>query len=409
MPATSHSKRRLLLPGRGVVILPGEALQLKVGRERSLAVIREALAGDRHLVLVPQREAQQEVPSFADLRAVGTVCEVLVAEALHDGSLQVDLLGKNRCALLAGQGTGLPDWAEFSEYDYPEEPATSDALLVEAAAKMVLTYQESKPAWKAVSPADSSHPGVLADRLALLGEFAPADRQALLEMVDPLQRLRHVLALHHKAPSGFRPEQTPDYLARLNVGAREIGCCIGLVVGESMGHLMLVEATCLRGSGKLMVTGHPGESMVDAAYAALTCIRSRAEDLQIAPGRLDAVDLHLHLAGGALKVGSSAGAAMAAALASVLTGRPLRCDAAVTGEITPRGRVLRVGGLAEKVSAAQREGCRTVVVPAGNRADVDSLPDAMRGSVMIHVAATVDDVLRLLMEGPSESDEERRR
>lgn len=190
--------------------------------------------------------------------------------------------------------------------------------------------------------------------------------------------------------------QAAGYLRRLNIETREIGCCISLVVADTTGHLMLVEATCMRGAGKLIVTGQPGEGMVDAAYAAHSCIRSRADRLHIEPWLLESVDLHIHLAGGARKVGPSAGAAMVAAMASVLTQRPLRCDVAVTGEITPRGRVMRVGCIAEKVMAAHREGCRAVVVPVGNGAEVHALPHELRSSVAVHFATTVDDLLHVL-------------
>jgi len=184
----------------------------------------------------------------------------------------------------------------------------------------------------------------------------------------------------------------------------EIGLVQGLAWTEVGGELLPVETVVMQGQGKiaLTLTGKMGDVMQESARAALAYLRRHSERLGIPPNfHLDR-DLHVHLPEGAIpKDGPSAGVALLLSMASALSGRPVRQDVAVTGEITLRGRVLRIGGLKEKVLAAHRQGIFRVVCPAENRDDLDELPASVRSAMTIHLAGTLDDVLpQMLMPLP---------
>lgn len=173
-----------------------------------------------------------------------------------------------------------------------------------------------------------------------------------------------------------------------------IGVATGLAVTEAGGDILAVEVSVMKGTGKLMLTGKLGDVMKESAQAAFTYIRSRAEDLKIDPGFYQSCDVHVHVPEGAIpKDGPSAGTAIGIALASALTRRPVRCDAAMTGEITLRGRVLAVGGVKEKVLAAHRAGIFTVILPSENRKDVQDIPENVLGSIQTVFVDHMDEVL----------------
>ena len=147
------------------------------------------------------------------------------------------------------------------------------------------------------------------------------------------------------------------------------GVATGLAWTPVGGDILFIEATRMPGDGKLILTGQLGDVMKESAQAALSLVKARAEQLGIAPEVLEKSDIHVHVPAGATpKDGPSAGVAMFVALASLLTGRPVRSDVAMTGEISLRGLVLPIGGVKEKVLAALRAGITTVMLPARNRA-----------------------------------------
>ena len=161
--------------------------------------------------------------------------------------------------------------------------------------------------------------------------------------------------------------------------ARSVGTATGLAWTEVGGRTMAVEATWMRGKGRITLTGQLGDVMQESARAAVTFVRANAERFGLEAGLFDAVDLHVHVPeGGTPKDGPSAGLAMLAAVVSSLTARSVRRDVATTGEITLRGRVLPIGGLKEKVLAAHRQGIRTIVLPEGNRGDLAKVPEEVR-------------------------------
>ncbi|MGQ0549013.1 MAG: endopeptidase La [Armatimonadota bacterium] len=175
----------------------------------------------------------------------------------------------------------------------------------------------------------------------------------------------------------------------------EIGVATGLVYTEMGGDVIGVEATLMRGEGKLSLTGQLGDVMKESAQAALSYVRSRARRLGADEEFYQKTDVHIHVPAGAVpKDGPSAGITMATAMASAVTGRPVRRDIAMTGEITLRGRVLPIGGLKEKVLAAHRAGLRTVVLPKENEKDLPEIPANVRRQMRLVLVAHMDEVLR---------------
>ena len=159
------------------------------------------------------------------------------------------------------------------------------------------------------------------------------------------------------------------------------------------GDLIFCEATKMPGQKGFMVTGQLGDVMKESAQAALSYVRSKAEDLSIPKDTFDITDIHLHVPAGAVpKDGPSAGVTIATALVSLLTGRRVRDDVGMTGEITLRGQVLPVGGVKEKVLAAHRAGLKTVILPRQNEKDLDDIPEEVRNSLKFVLAEQVDDV-----------------
>jgi len=180
----------------------------------------------------------------------------------------------------------------------------------------------------------------------------------------------------------------------------EIGAVIGLAWTEHGGEILDVEATLMRGRGRLSLTGQLGEVMQESAQAAMSWIRSRAERLGIDPLFHRRWDVHVHLPEGAIpKDGPSAGIALATALVSLLAGVAVRQDVAMTGEITLRGKVLPIGGVKEKVLAAYRYGARTIVLPKENEKDLDEVPEDVRGQLEIRLVETMDEVLEVALAG----------
>ncbi len=177
------------------------------------------------------------------------------------------------------------------------------------------------------------------------------------------------------------------------------GVATGLAWTPVGGDILFIEATRVTGKGKLTLTGQLGDVMKESAQAAFTLVKSRAAGLQIPPTAFDAVDLHLHIPAGAIpKDGPSAGVAMFIALASLFTDRPVRHDVAMTGEISLRGLVLPVGGIKEKVLAAQRAGLHIVLLPQRNLKDLREVPESARAGMQFVGLETVDDAIRTAFE-----------
>ncbi len=179
----------------------------------------------------------------------------------------------------------------------------------------------------------------------------------------------------------------------------EVGLVNGLAWTEVGGDVLQVETTLVKGRGELTLTGKLGEVMQESARAALTCVRTRAEQLGIHPDSFRKMDLHIHVPEGAIpKDGPSAGITLATAMVSALTGKPARHDVAMTGEITLRGKVLPIGGLKEKLLAAHRFGLKTIIISKDNEKDLADIPDEVREDLTIHTVEMIDEVLEIALE-----------
>ena len=175
----------------------------------------------------------------------------------------------------------------------------------------------------------------------------------------------------------------------------QVGVATGLAWTEVGGDVLATEVSIMKGKGKLTLTGQLGEVMRESAQAGFSYIRTKASELGIEDDFYETRDIHIHLPEGAIpKDGPSAGITMATAVASALTGRKVRADLAMTGEITLRGRVLPVGGIKEKVLAAHRAGIKKIILPQENRRDLDDIPANVKRNVEFIMVAHMDDVLK---------------
>lgn len=182
------------------------------------------------------------------------------------------------------------------------------------------------------------------------------------------------------------------------------GVATGLAWTPFGGDVLFIEATRMPGNKGFQITGSVGNVMQESARAALSYVRAKAESLGLEPEFFEKSDIHLHVPAGAQpKDGPSAGVAIATALVSLISGRPVRSDTGMTGEITLRGQVLPVGGIKEKVLAAHRSGLKVVILPEFNKADLEDVPEEVRQQIQFVFADTVDDVLTAALENPAES------
>lgn len=173
------------------------------------------------------------------------------------------------------------------------------------------------------------------------------------------------------------------------------GVATGLAWTPVGGDILFIEATRVSGSGRLILTGQLGDVMKESAQAALTLVKARANELNISASMFEGIDVHLHVPAGAIpKDGPSAGVAMFVALASLFTNRPVHHEVAMTGEISLRGLVLPVGGIKEKVLAAQRAGLKTVLLPARNQKDLRDVPEAAKSAIQFIFLETADDAIQ---------------
>ena len=189
----------------------------------------------------------------------------------------------------------------------------------------------------------------------------------------------------------------------------EPGVAIGLAWTPVGGEIMFVEASKMPGKKGLMLTGQLGDVMKESAQAALTYIRSHAENWGIDPKFFDEHDIHIHLPAGAIpKDGPSAGVTLVTVLTSLLTGRRVRDDLAMTGEVTLRGKVLPVGGIKDKVLGAQRAGITTIILPRRNEKDLEDVPQAIKEQLSFCLVDRIDQVLELsLMDKADEGVDSR--
>ena len=194
------------------------------------------------------------------------------------------------------------------------------------------------------------------------------------------------------------------YLPEHLPGTDQVGLVTGLAWTSVGGETLEVEVNVMEGSGKLELTGNLGDVMKESVHAALSFIRANASRLGVPTDFYKTKDIHVHFPEGAVpKDGPSAGVTVTTAIVSALTGATVRRDVAMTGEVTLRGRVLRIGGLKEKTMAALRHGVRTVVIPADNERDLEEIDQTVRGKLNFITARTVDTVLDAALNRQVES------
>ncbi|MGG1574875.1 endopeptidase La [Fictibacillus sp. NRS-1165] len=182
----------------------------------------------------------------------------------------------------------------------------------------------------------------------------------------------------------------------------QVGAATGLAYTTAGGDTLSIEVALTPGKGKLILTGKLGDVMKESAQAALSYVRSRAEEFEIDPDFYEKTDIHIHVPEGATpKDGPSAGITIATALVSALSGKPVRKDVGMTGEITLRGRVLPIGGLKEKSLSAHRAGIQTVIMPKENEKDIDDIPESVRSTLAFIPVSHLDEVLKHALVGDS--------
>jgi ATP-dependent Lon protease len=255
----------------------------------------------------------------------------------------------------------------------------------------------------------------------LTAEKIRFSKVAIIEMIENYTREAGVRNLERQIANicrkvtkemGFNPKKKKFLITKASVGKylgaaefyrekispNDVGVCTGLAWTEHGGETLTIEVAMLKGKGKYILTGKLGEVMQESAQAAMSYIRSIAEKYHIKSQFFKDKDFHIHVPEGAIpKDGPSAGIALAAALASAVTGLPVKKDVAMTGELTLRGRVLPIGGLKEKLVAANRENIKTVLFPEGNKKDLIDIPKNIQREMKLVPVKTMDDVLKIAL------------
>jgi ATP-dependent Lon protease len=193
----------------------------------------------------------------------------------------------------------------------------------------------------------------------------------------------------------------PRYRNTMAEESNEIGIATGLAWTEVGGEILVTEATLMPGKGHLTLTGKLGDVMQESAQAAMSYVRTKAEEFGIAKDFNRKADVHVHVPEGAIpKDGPSAGITLATALVSALTRVPVRKDVCMTGEITLRGKVLPIGGVKEKVLAAHRAGVKNIVLPKDNEKDLADIPKNVLDTLNVYMVQTMDEVLKIALAEP---------
>jgi ATP-dependent Lon protease len=201
----------------------------------------------------------------------------------------------------------------------------------------------------------------------------------------------------------------PQYTPEMDQEHSQVGLVTGLAWTQAGGELLFVEATLIGGKGDLIVTGQLGEVMQESARAAVSYARANLDNLGVDERVFETADIHIHVPAGAIpKDGPSAGIAMATALISAVTNRPVRNDIAMTGEVTLRGRVLPIGGLKEKALGALRAGIKTLIIPKKNEKDLAEIPKHIKRKIKFIPVNQMEDVISNSIQGKFDKRKVRR-
>lgn len=212
----------------------------------------------------------------------------------------------------------------------------------------------------------------------------------------PKKRIGKVAIKADKVGDYLGPQKYRDFMSEKK---NEIGTAIGLAWTEVGGQILITEVTTMDGRGKLLTTGKLGEVMQESAQAAMSYVRSRANAFGLPRDFYRGLDIHIHVPEGAIpKDGPSAGITIVTAISSALTKIPARCNVAMTGEITLRGKVLPIGGMKEKLLAAHRVGITETILPKDNEKDLPDIPENIRNDMKLHFVDSMDEVLKIALE-----------
>ncbi|NPV07553.1 MAG: endopeptidase La [Anaerolineae bacterium] len=235
------------------------------------------------------------------------------------------------------------------------------------------------------------------------------------QIANVFRKIARRVAEGKAAPTRISARSLSAYLGvpKFTYGLKEeedqVGVATGLAVTEVGGDVMTVEVTAMEGKGSLLLTGQLGDVMQESAQAALSYARANAAAFGLEDVDFDKLDLHVHVPEGAVpKDGPSAGITIATAILSALTGRPVRREVGLTGEITLRGRVLAIGGLKEKILAAHRAGLETIVIPRKNERELVEVPRRIRQKIRFVSADSMDDVVTVALAGEQDRQRTRR-
>jgi ATP-dependent Lon protease len=226
-------------------------------------------------------------------------------------------------------------------------------------------------------------------------EIASVCRKIAREFVEPGAKRESIHITFEKLSQYLGPRRYHHEVAE---ASDRVGVATGLVWRESGGDIVFIEATMMKGKGKLILTGSLGDVMRESAQASLSYLQSHAQEFSISEDRFQERDIHIHVPAGAIpKDGPSAGATMAIALLSLFTGRPARRDVAITGELTLTGRILPVAGVREKLLAARRAGIKIVVLPLKNQIDIESLPEHTHSGLQLSLFESLEQAVDLVL------------
>jgi ATP-dependent Lon protease len=232
-------------------------------------------------------------------------------------------------------------------------------------------------------------------------EIATVCRKIASEFVHHKEAIRNIKIIPELIERYLGPRR---YYFEVAGEKNMIGVATGLVWTEVGGDIIFVEAARMKGTSELILTGSLGNVMRESAQAALSYLRSNADSLNITKDFFDSHDIHIHVPAGAIpKDGPSAGATIAIALISLLTGRPARRDVAISGELTLSGRILPVGGIKEKMLAARRAGVKVVVLPLKNNVDIENLPQGVKKGLEVCLVDKIEEIIDRVLTPPYSS------
>ncbi len=256
--------------------------------------------------------------------------------------------------------------------------------------------EAQSPGSEELAPVAVGAPEVVEEELQAEESGKKKKKKSKQEEVEALVPIEKVVLTPAKLGELLGPARFRDLDAEKK---NEIGAATGLAWTEVGGSILTTEATVMEGRGKMMTTGKLGDVMQESAQAAMSYVRSRAQYLGLPKDFYRHLDIHVHVPEGAIpKDGPSAGITIGTSICSALTGIPVRCDLAMTGEITVRGRVLPIGGLKEKLLAAHRQGIFQVVLPKDNEKDLADIPENIRKDMKLDFVSSMDEVLKIALE-----------